>query len=156
MSPRLSTLLLAAAAPATIAPQAPAPIGSYALVSAGAHELPIVVSRVIPHEGTTLHSGLLQLMPGGKMSASIIVSYTDSGTVTDTILAAGEWSVAGDSVRLTYRWSRPRWQGGPRVYEPGRAVSGRLSRSEFTLAEFAYFNEPFFGNAAPLRFRRVP
>jgi len=157
MSPRVLILLIATVylSPDTIARQAATPIGSYTLVSAGAHELPIFVSHVVRYEGTTIQSGSLELMRGGRMKAAIVVSFTDSGTVTDTILADGQWKAAGGSVRLTYQWSQPRWQGGPRVYQSGRPISGWVSRSELTLAEFAYFNAQFFGSSAPLRFKRV-
>src|ERR1051326_8334231 len=128
MSPRVSTLLVTALwlSPATIVTQAVAPVGSYTLVSAGGHELPVMISRAVQYEGTTLRSARLELLPDGKMRAAIIVSFTDSGTVTDTMLADGQWRAVRDSVRLTYRWSRPRWQSGPRVYQSGRTHSCRV------------------------------
>src|ERR1051326_3535421 len=84
MSPRVSTLLVTALwlSPATIVTQAVAPVGSYTLVSAGGHELPVMISCAVQYEGTTLRSARLELLPDGKMRAAIIVTFTDSGTVT--------------------------------------------------------------------------
>jgi len=147
--PSLSTAAL-------IACQASAAPGTYELFNAGAHDLPIMVSRIIRGEGTTLHSARLHLLPDGRLDGEIVVSFTDSGTVTDTIVAHGGWRADGDSIRLTYQWSQPRWQGGPRVFVPGQPVSGAVKGSEFTIPEFAYFNDEFFGSSAPLRFHRVP
>ena len=138
-----------------VAAQARAAIGTYELVNAGTRQLPIMVSRIIPGEGTTLRSARLELMSAGRLRGEIVVSFTDSGTVTDTILADGRWRADGDTVRLTYQWSRPRWEGGTRVFEPAQPVAGTVIGSELILPEFAYFNDDFFGHAAPLHFRRV-
>jgi hypothetical protein len=94
-------------------------------------------------------------MAAGKLRGEMVVSFTDTGTVTDTTLVVGRWDASGDSVRLTYQWSRPRWRGGPRVYDAGRRVSGRITDSELTLPNLAYLNEELFVKAALLHFRRV-
>jgi hypothetical protein len=114
-----------------------------------------MVTRVVPGEGTTLRSARLELMAAGQLHGEMVVSFTDPGTVTDTTLVVGRWDARGDSVRLTYQWSRPRWRGGSRVYDAGRRVTGRITESELTLPNLAYLNEELFGKAALLHFRRV-
>src|SRR5207247_9872921 len=42
---------------------------------------------------------------------------------------------SSDLVRLTYRWSRPRWQKGPRTFHFARPVTGIVSQSAFSLPE---------------------
>ena len=111
--------------------------------------------RIIPYEGATLHSAHLDLMQAGELQGEIVVSFTDSGTVTDTMLVTGSWERDHDTVRFTYRYSKARWQGGPRMFEPARKVAGLLQGSELTLPELASFDQHFFGEPTPLHFRRV-
>ena len=160
MSDRLTILLLLAiglgnpVAPTAGAQTRNAP-AIYVLFAVGAHQLPIIISRIVPGEGTTLRSARLELMSDGRLHGRMAVSFTDSGTVTDTILIEGRWVQTGDSLRLTYQWSRPRWQPGPRVFETGRRVNGRLAGSELTLPNLALLDEELFRKATVLHFRRV-
>jgi hypothetical protein len=55
-------------------------------------------------------------------------------------------------VLLTYDWSQPRWQGGPREFVHDARVAGSCTGRSLTLPELAYFNQHFFGGAAPLHF----
>ena len=151
----LAAVLFAVLTPATLAAQARGVTGDYELVGAGGRSLPVIVSRIVPGEGTTLHSARLRLLPDGRLDGAIVVSVTDSGAVTDTVVARGRWRVDGDTIRVTYEWSRPRWQGGSRGFEVGRPVSAAITGEELTLPELAYFNDRFFGGPARLRFRRV-
>ena len=151
----LAAVLVAVVPPATLAAQARGVTGSYELLAAGGRRLPVMVSRIIPGEGTTLHSARLELLPDGRLDGAIVVSVTDSGTVSDTVVARGRWRVDGDTIRVTYEWSRPRWQGGSRVFEAGRPVSAAITGAELTLPELAFFNDRFFGGPARLRFRRL-
>lgn len=144
---------LVLAAPSASA-QGTARTGHYVLTSVGAHNLPIMVSRIVRGEGTTIRAGQLDLQQGGALKGQFVVSYTDSATVTDTILLRGRWTARGDSVFLTYQWSTPRWQGGARVFRVGKPIAGSLSHSWLTFSELAYFDRAFFGIAAPLRFSR--
>src|SRR5205809_6680189 len=109
----------------------------------------------MPYEGPTLHSVHLELMPAGKLQGEIVVSFTDSGTVTDTVLLDGHWKATGDTVRLTYRWSRPRWQKGPRTFHFPRPVTGIVSQSALSLPDLAFLDHDFFGAPTPMHFRRV-
>ena len=149
------TVLLAALSPAFVHSQSPHRVGTYELVSIGGRQPPIMLSRLIPGEGTTLQSARLQLLAGGMLRGELVVSYTDSGTVTDTMLVQGTWRAAADTVRLAYEWSRPRWQGGERVFESHSPTTCLIQQSQLAVPELAYFSSEFFGLSGPLLFRRV-
>ena len=141
--------------PGPLTAQTPAPAGTYVLVSAGAQQLPAIGSRILPYEGAALHSSRLELTKGGTLQGQVVVSFTDSSTVVDTILVKGSWELDRDTVRLTYQYSQPRWQGGPRRYASDRSVAGELTGYDLTLPELAGFDQRFFGEPTPLRFRRA-
>src|SRR5512143_2369931 len=115
--------------------QTSSPIGVYDLVTVGAQQLPAIGSRILAYEGATLHSARLELKQAGELQGQIVVSFTDSGTVTDTMLLTGRWQRDRDTVRFTYQYSEARWQGGLRRFRPGRAVAGVLDGLELTLPE---------------------
>ena len=79
------TSLALAAAPVT----AQDPVGAYTLIAAGSQGLPLMVSRAVPWEGTTLHGGRLELLGDGALRGEIIVSHADSATVWDVMLVQG-------------------------------------------------------------------
>jgi len=139
----------------TLACQTRDPIGIYELVTAGTQPLPAIGSRILTYEGGTLHSARLELKQGGGLQGQIVASFTDSGTVTDTMLVTGRWERHRATVRISYQYSEFRWQGGPRSFQAGRPVNGVLTRSELTLPELAGFDEHWFGEATPLHFRHV-
>ena len=111
----LAAVLVAVMTPATLAAQARGVTDNYELVGAGGRSLPVIVSRIVPGEGTTLHSARLRLLPDGRLDGAIVVSVTDSGAVTDTVVARGRCRVDGDTIRVTYpaRESQPRHRSEP-------------------------------------------
>src|SRR5437867_11553703 len=133
--PFLAPVLSAWLTPHTLAIQAPSAIGTYVLATAGTHQLPIEAARIMPYEGPTLHSVHLELMPAGKLLGEIVVSFTDSGTVTDTVLLDGHWKATGVTARLTYRWLRPRWLKGTRRFDLSRPINGILTHLSSRLPE---------------------
>ena len=155
LAPALILALVPSLPAASLLAQTPARGAVYVLVSVGAQHLPAIGSRVLPYEGAALHSSRLELEQSGSLQGQLVVSFTDSSTVVDTIRLKGSWELHQDTVRLTYQYSKPRWQRGARVYSSARVVAGQLTGPDLVLPELAGFDQRFFGEPAPLRFRRT-
>jgi hypothetical protein len=123
--------------------------GSYTLSAVGSRSPPFLVSRIVPGEGTTVHEALLELLPDSQLRGQVVASFTDSGTVTDTLLLNGAWKSVADTIELSFQWSPPRWQGGPREFLVAR-VKGTRTDTGLDLPELGFLAPSLFGANATL------
>jgi|SRR6266487_6496875 len=125
-------------------------LGTYVLTNVGGKSVPLFRPGLIPGEGTTLRGAVIRLQPQSTLSSTLVIAFTDSGTVVDTVLISGTWRTHGDSVLLDYRWTHPRFADEVLT---GNEV-GRIDSAGITLRTFAFLTPAFFGVEGPLRFRK--
>jgi hypothetical protein len=123
----------------------------------GAYTLALIDSAQVPHflpglvqgEGSALTDMTIELLPHRRCQGRVILVYTDSGTVTDTITVKGSWIVRRYQLTLDYTLTHARW----RTHKRERVV-GHIGKSGLTLPEFAGFGPRYFGRSVTLAFRR--
>ena len=108
--------------------------GEYALRVLAARSVPYFLPGLVQGEGTTIQEVVIHLEPSGRLTSRLVVAFTDSGTVTDTLTPSGSWRRTRDSVFLEYQWTHTRFS--PLVR--GDTLGGRLEARGFTLPRFAF------------------
>jgi hypothetical protein len=122
--------------------------GSYSLALIDSSKVPQFLPGLIPGEGSALTDMNIELLPQRRLRGLVIVVYTDSGSVTDTISVAGTWVVRHYQLTLTYHWSDLKW--GKEGHE---RVVGQIGKGGFTLPRFAGFGRAYFRRPVTMAFR---
>jgi hypothetical protein len=131
------------------------PDRTFELESTGGQAVPRMVSRIIPGEGMTVVSGRLSLSSRGRLEGQLVLSFTDSGTVFDTLPISGGWQAVGDSLRLEYRTRRVRWNRFyPVVPERDTTIAVALG-DELVFTSFGGIPAQFLGSPHRVVFRRA-
>jgi hypothetical protein len=142
--PALTAVLSACAAPDH------RPEGTYDLRAVGSDSLPLIRPGHIPGEGTELRGATVTVLRGGRFTARVVLSVTDSSTVAVTQDAAGTWERSGDSLLVAYRWCAV---AGCSDSATARDT-GRVGPDALVLHRIAGLGPETFGPNRMLRFQR--
>jgi len=124
--------------------------GTYTLALIDSTGVPHFLPGLVEGEGSALNDMTITLMPNKRFVGRVIVVYTDSGSVTDTISVRGSWYVRRYVLTLDYDWTHARWRSAGHEHQ-----AGHMGKSGFTLSAFAGFGHSYFGGRVTLAFRRV-
>jgi len=123
--------------------------GVYTLALIDSARVPQFLPGPIQGEGSALTDMTIELLPDKRLRGRVIVVYTDSGSVTDTIVVNGSWFVRHYRLTLDYTWTHERW--GTRDHE---RVVGQIGKGGFTIPQFAGFGPQYFRRSVTMAFRR--
>ena len=124
--------------------------GVYVLLAIDSLKPPAFRHGLIPGEGTSIDAMSLELERHGRLRGSVVLTTTDSGSITDTIAAVGSWTVHGDSLVLDYSWS---YRHSSSTGEARDA--GLIAPTGISLGQFAGIGPRFFWPGVTLHFHRL-